>query len=158
MTGKATGRVIHVLLVEDNPGDVDLAREGLGSGKVRLDLSAVENGVEALAYLRRQGRHANAVRPDIILLDLNLPVKDGRETLKEIKEDDDLKDIPVLVLTTSDKDEDVLSSYRLHANCYITKPLLFDQFIKVVRCLEEFWFTTVKLPPRNFHDGRRAAP
>ena len=151
MTRGVKARTIEVLLVEDNPGDVDLAREGLESGKLRLNLNVVENGVEALAYLRRQGRYTRAVRPDIVLLDLNLPVKDGRETLQEIKEDDDLKDIPVVVLTTSSKDEDVLRSYKLHANCYITKPLLFDQFIEVVRRIEDFWFTIVTFPPRNSH-------
>jgi two-component system response regulator len=149
MAGRASRRPIEVLLVDDNPGDVDLAREGLESGKLKPHLSVAENGVEALAFLRREGRYAGAPRPDLILLDLNLPVKDGRETLREIKEDDDLKDIPVVVLTTSSKDEDVLNSYRLHANCFITKPLLFDQFIKVVQGIEEFWFTTVTLPPRR---------
>jgi two-component system response regulator len=147
MNTSDAGRTIEVLLVEDNPGDVDLAREGLEESKLRVNLSVVENGAEALALLRRQGRYADAARPDLVLLDLNLPVKDGRETLAEMKADEHLKHIPVVVLTTSKKEEDVLKSYRLHANCYITKPLSFEEFVRVVRGIQDFWFTIVTLPP-----------
>jgi chemotaxis family two-component system response regulator Rcp1 len=145
-TAEQLGRPIEILLVEDNPGDVDLAREGLQEGKVRNNLHVVEDGEEAMAFLRRQGKYANAVRPDVILLDLNLPRKDGREVLAEVKADDILKHIPVVVLTTSRSEEDILKSYKLHANCYITKPLNFQRFIEVVRSIENFWFTIVSLP------------
>jgi two-component system, chemotaxis family, response regulator Rcp1 len=139
-------RPIEILLVEDNPGDVDLAREGLEEGKVANNLSVVGDGEEAMTFLRRQGQYANAPRPDVILLDLNLPRKDGRQVLAEIKADEDLQVIPVVVLTTSRAEEDILRSYKLHANCYITKPLRFQQFIEVVKHIEQFWFTIVSLP------------
>ena len=138
---------IEILLVEDNPGDVDLARNALENSKIRNILHAVSNGEEAMAFLRCQGEYANASRPDLVLLDLNLPRKDGREVLAEIKSDDDLKRIPVVILTSSRDEEDILKSYNLHANCYITKPMDLDQFIKVVKSIEDFWFTIVKLPP-----------
>lgn len=145
-TAAETGRPIEILLVEDNPGDVDLAREGLAEGKVRNNLYVAGDGEEAMAFLRRQGKYRDAVRPDLILLDLNLPRKDGREVLAEVKADDALKEIPVVVLTTSRSEEDILRSYRLHANCYITKPLNFSRFIEVVKNIETFWFTIVSLP------------
>ena len=138
---------IEILLVEDNPGDVRLTKEALKEGKVYSNLHWVKDGVEAMEFLRRQGKHADAPRPDIILLDLNLPKKDGREVLQDIKNDTDLKRIPVVVLTTSKAEEDVLRTYNLHANCYVTKPVDLDQFIRVVESIEDFWFTIVKLPP-----------
>jgi two-component system, chemotaxis family, response regulator Rcp1 len=137
---------IDILLVEDNPGDVRLTREALSDANVRSRLTVAVDGVEALAALRRQGRFANAPRPDIILLDLNLPRKDGRAVLAEIKKDPDLRRIPVVVLTTSRSEEDVLSTYDLHANCYIAKPLDLEQFITVVKSIEDFWFTVARLP------------
>jgi two-component system, chemotaxis family, response regulator Rcp1 len=140
------GRPIEILLVEDNPGDVRLTMEGLNEGKVRNNLHVAKDGVEALAFLRREGEFGNAVRPDLILLDLNLPRKDGREVLTDIKSDPDLKTIPVVVLTTSRADQDVLHSYQLQANCYITKPVDLDQFITVVKSIEDFWLTIVTLP------------
>ena len=136
---------MEVLLVEDNPGDVRLTMEAFKEGKIRNHLSVVSDGVEALVFLRRKGLYANAPRPDIILLDLNLPKKDGREVLAEIKADEDLKRVPVVVLTTSDADKDVLRIYDLHANCYITKPVDFEQFVTVVKTIEDFWFNVVKL-------------
>lgn len=140
------GRPIDILLVEDNPGDVDLAREGLDEVKIRNNLHVVVDGEEAMDYLRRRGKYANAVRPDLILLDLNLPRKDGREVLAEVKADDNLKHIPIVVLTTSQSEEDLLKSYHLHANCYITKPLNFARFIEVVKSIVHFWFSIVSLP------------
>jgi two-component system response regulator len=140
---------IEILLVEDNPGDVDLAREGLESSKMLVALNVVGDGAEAMAFLRRTGKHANAPRPDLVLLDLNLPKKDGREVLAEIKSDEGLKRIPVVILTTSKDEEDVLKTYNLHANCYITKPIDLHQFIKVVKSIEDFWLTIVKLPPNG---------
>jgi two-component system, chemotaxis family, response regulator Rcp1 len=137
---------IDILLVEDNPGDVRLTREALSDAKVLNRLTVAVDGLEALAALRRQGRFANAPRPDIILLDLNLPRKDGRAVLAEIKKDPDLRRIPVIVLTTSRAEEDVLRTYDLHANCYIPKPLDLEQFITVVKSIEDFWFTVAKLP------------
>lgn len=137
---------VEILLVEDNPGDVRLTVEALKEGKVLNRLSVVQNGVEALAFLRREGQYANAPRPHLILLDLNLPKKDGREVLAEIKTDDHLKRIPVVILTTSQAERDVLKSYSLHANCYITKPVDLDQFIAVVKSIEEFWLGIVMLP------------
>jgi CheY-like chemotaxis protein len=138
---------IELLLVEDSEPDVRLTIEALREAKVKNRLWVVEDGVEALDFLRRQGRHADAPRPDLILLDLNLPRKDGRQVLKEIKNDDSLKRIPVVVLTTSKSEEDVLRAYNLHANCYITKPVDFDQFLNVVRSIESFWLFIVTLPP-----------
>jgi CheY-like chemotaxis protein len=140
-------RSVEILLVEDNPGDVDLTRETLRDSKLLNHMSVMNNGVEAMAYLRREGKYAEATRPDLILLDLNLPKKDGREVLAEVKADDQLRRIPVVVLTTSSAEQDILQTYDLHANCYITKPVNLDQFSAVVRAIEEFWFTIVKLPP-----------
>ena len=137
---------VEILLVEDNAGDIRLTQEVLREGKVRNRLHSVVDGVEALAFLRRQGRFTHSPRPDLILLDLNLPKKDGREVLAEIKADLQLRQIPVVVMTTSKADEDVLRSYDLHANCYIPKPVDLDQFIRVIRSIEDFWLTVVKLP------------
>ncbi len=142
------GRPIEILLVEDNPGDVRLTIEALKEGKVRNNLAVAKDGVEALAFLRRQGSHARASRPDLILLDLNLPRKDGREVLAEIKKDPALRRIPVVVLTTSKAEEDILRTYDLHANCYITKPVDLEQFISVVRSIDDFWLSVVRLPPK----------
>jgi CheY-like chemotaxis protein len=139
-------RPIEVLLVEDNPGDVRLTREALKEGKVHNNLHVAADGVEALAFLRREGRYADAVRPDLILLDLNLPRKGGREVLEEIKGDPTLRNIPVVILTSSSAEQDIARAYDLHANCYISKPVDLDQFITVVRSIENFWFTVVKLP------------
>jgi two-component system, chemotaxis family, response regulator Rcp1 len=133
-------------LVEDNPGDVRLTIEGLKEWKILNNLSVVSNGVEALAFLRREGEYVNAPRPELILLDLNPPRKDGREVLAEIKNDNNLKRIPVVILTSSEAEQDIVKSYNLHANCYITKPLELDQFIGVVKNIEQFWLTVVKLP------------
>jgi len=141
------GRPIEILLVEDNPGDVRLTREALTANKIRNTLHVVADGVQALAFLRKQGKHANAPRPHIILLDLNLPKKDGREVLAEIKGNGDLRRIPVVILTTSGAEEDILKAYDLNANCYVTKPVNLDSFIKVVRSIESFWLTIVELPP-----------
>jgi len=140
---------IEILLVEDNPGDVRLTEEALREGKIHNHLRVVCDGVEALAFLRREGTFANAVRPDIIFLDLNLPRKDGRVVLQEIKQDPDLLRIPVVVLTTSKAEEDILRSYDLHVNCYVVKPVDFEQFVHVVHSIENFWFTVVKLPPNG---------
>jgi CheY-like chemotaxis protein len=148
MTTAAFGRPVEILLVEDNPGDVRLTQETLKDAKVLNRVSVVADGVAALAFLRRQGSYAQAVRPDIILLDLNLPKKDGREVLAEVKADPHLRRIPVVVLTTSAAEKDILKSYDLHANCYITKPVGMDQFAQVVNTIEDFWFTIVKLPHR----------
>ena len=139
---------INILLVEDNPGDVRLTIEALREGKVHNHLSVARDGVEALAFLRQEAPFADAPRPDVILLDLNLPKKDGREVLAEIKADDQLRRIPVVVLTTSKAEEDILRSYALHANCYVTKPVDLEQFITVVRSIEDFWFSIVRLPNR----------
>jgi chemotaxis family two-component system response regulator Rcp1 len=140
---------VEILLVEDNPGDVRLTREALKEGKVYNNLHWAKDGVEALEFLRRQGKHAEAPRPDIILLDLNLPKKDGREVLAVIKTDGELKHIPVVVLTTSKAEEDVLKSYALHANCYVTKPVDLEKFIQVVQSIDRFWLTVVTLPPAD---------
>ena len=137
---------VEVLLVEDNPGDVRLTIEALKDGKVHNHLNVVGDGEEALAFLRRQGQYANSPRPDLILLDLNLPKKDGREVLMEIKQEEGLKQIPIVVLTTSTAEKDIFKTYELHANCYISKPVDFDQFINVVKSIEDFWFTVVKFP------------
>jgi chemotaxis family two-component system response regulator Rcp1 len=139
-------RAINILLVEDNPGDVRLTLEGFRDAKVRNEVHVVPDGVEAMAYLHRETKYADAPRPDLILLDLNLPRKDGREVLEEIKRDGSLKRIPVAILTTSRADKDILASYDLHANCYVTKPVQFDEFIRVVRGIEDFWLSVVKLP------------
>jgi chemotaxis family two-component system response regulator Rcp1 len=145
---RVTSRSVEILLVEDNPGDVRLTLEALRDSKMSNNMNVVEDGVEAMAFLRQEGEYANAPRPDVILLDLNLPKKDGREVLAEVKADENLRRIPVVVLTTSQAEEDILRSYNLQANCYVTKPLDLDQFIKVVRSIEEFWLTIVKLPPK----------
>lgn len=138
---------VEILLVEDNPGDIRLTQVALKDSKVLNRLHVVRDGVEAMAFLRRQGQYANAVRPDMVLLDLNLPRKDGREVLTEIKADDNLKRIPVVVLTTSSADEDILRSYNLHANCYITKPVDLNSFVIIIKSIEHFWFQIVRLPP-----------
>jgi CheY-like chemotaxis protein len=138
---------IEVLLVEDDPGDVLMTQEAFAEHKVRNRLAVVSDGDEAIAYLRRQGRYADAVRPDLVLLDLNLPRRDGRQVLAEIKSDQDLRQIPVVVLTTSQADEDILRSYALHANAYVTKPVDFERFIEVIRQIDNFFITVVKLPP-----------
>ena len=145
---RANGTPIEVLLVEDDPGDVLMTQEAFEEHKVRNRLNVVSDGSEALAYLRREGQYSEAVRPDLILLDLNLPKRDGREVLAEIKKDDDLGRIPVVVLTTSAADEDILRSYQLHANAYVTKPVDFERFIAVIRQIDEFFVSVVKLPPR----------
>jgi CheY-like chemotaxis protein len=146
MSAAASGRPVQILLVEDNPGDADLTRETLQECTLLNQMSVVNNGVEAMAYLRREGKYVDAARPDLILLDLNLPKKDGREVLAEIKVDRLLRRIPVVVLTTSSAEQDILKTYDLHANCYITKPVNLDRFSAVVKAIEEFWFTIVKLP------------
>ena len=143
------GKPIEILLVEDNPGDVRLTQEALKEGKVSNNLCVVGDGIEALDFLRKQGKYVGVNRPDLILLDLNLPKKDGREVLEEIKNDPDLKRIPVVILTTSSTEEDILKSYNLYANCYITKPVDLDQFLKVAKAIEEFWLTIVRLPPNG---------
>lgn len=146
LVNRAAVAPVEILLVEDNPGDVRLTLEMFKEAKVANKITAVGDGVEAMAYLRREGKYAGAIRPGLILLDLNLPRKDGREVLREIKRDEDLKTIPIVVLTTSRAEEDVLKIYNLHANCYITKPVDLSQFMKVVQSIEEFWLTVVKLP------------
>jgi chemotaxis family two-component system response regulator Rcp1 len=142
------GKPIEILLVEDSPSDTALTIEALEAGKVSNRLSHVEDGVEAMAFLRRQGKYKKATRPDLIMLDLNLPKKDGREVLSELKNDPVLKIIPVIVLTTSRSDADILRSYELNANCYITKPVDFEHFINVVKSIENFWLSIVTLPPQ----------
>ncbi|MBF0509815.1 MAG: response regulator [Deltaproteobacteria bacterium] len=139
---------LEILLVEDDPADVDLTQEALDSSKIKVNLHVVNDGVAAMDFLRGQGRFATAPFPDLILLDLNMPKKDGREVLAEIKADDKLKLIPVVVLTTSQAEEDILKSYDLGANCYISKPVGLTEFSRVVRSIEDFWFTVVKLPAR----------
>ena len=141
------GKPVEILLVEDNPGDVRLVKESLKDIKVLNNLRVAKDGQEALDFLHREGNHTEAPHPDLILLDLNLPKKDGREVLGEIKADKDLKRIPVVVLTTSKAKEDILKSYNLQANCYITKPVDLDEFVKVIKSIKDFWLTIVKLPP-----------
>jgi chemotaxis family two-component system response regulator Rcp1 len=138
---------VEILMVEDNPGDIRLTMEALRESKLHNNLRVVKDGIEALAYLRQEGDYANLPRPDLILLDLNLPKKDGREVLREIKMDKEMGRIPVVILTTSQAEEDVLKTYDLHANCFITKPVDLEQFIKVVQFIEFFWLTIVRLPP-----------
>ena len=147
MSAQGRSRPIEVLLVEDNPGDVRLTREALKDGKVSNNLSLAPDGVEALRFLRREGPYAGAPRPDVVLLDLNLPKKDGRQVLQEIKADPSLRTIPVVILTSSEAERDIAGAYALQANCYITKPVDLDQFITVVKSIEDFWFSIVKLPP-----------
>jgi len=148
MKAETVGRPINILLVEDNPGDVRLTEEAFKDGKLRTNLFVAEDGVEAMAFLRRQGKYAQVPRPDLVLLDLNLPKKSGREVLAEIKADEELKSIPVVMLTISKAEEDILRAYNLHVNCYITKPIDLDRFMEVVKTIEDFWLTIVKLPSR----------
>lgn len=146
MTMNEKGRPIEIMLVEDNPGDARLTREALRDGKIQNNLHILVDGVEAMRFLRREGPYANAPRPDLILLDLNLPKKDGREVLQDLKADPLLRRIPVVVLTTSKDEQDILRSYDLHANCYITKPVDFEQFMTVIQTVENFWLRVVTLP------------
>ena len=139
-------KTVEILLVEDNPGDARLAQEAIREARMRNHLNWVLDGVEALTFLRKEGKHKQAPRPDIILLDLNLPRKDGRELLAEIKRDEQLKQIPVVVLTTSEAEEDISRAYRLKANCYIAKPPQLDDLVKIVKSIEEFWFRVARLP------------
>jgi chemotaxis family two-component system response regulator Rcp1 len=141
------GKLVEILLVEDNPGDVRLTLEAFREGKVRNKINVVNDGIEALAYLRKEGKYADVSRPDVILLDLNLPRKDGREVLEEIKKKPNLSRIPVVILTTSQAEQDVLQTYNLHANCYITKPVDLEQFTMVIKSIDIFWLNVVKLPP-----------
>jgi chemotaxis family two-component system response regulator Rcp1 len=151
MSTSGASRPIEILLVEDSPGDVRLTKEALREGKVLNALHVAGDGVQAMEFLRREGKQARAPRPDVILLDLNLPRKDGREVLAEIKSDENLKRIPVVILTISQAEEDILKTYNLGANCYINKPVDLEQFTKVVKSIDNFWFTIVTLPP----DGGR---
>jgi chemotaxis family two-component system response regulator Rcp1 len=144
--GEAFGDPIEILLVEDNPGDIRLTREALRDGKIYNNLYVARDGVEAMAFLRKTGQYTHAPRPDLILLDLNLPRKDGHEVLAEVKTDENLRRIPVVILTTSQAEEDIIKTYDLHVNCYITKPVDLDQFVKIVKSIEDFWLTIVKLP------------
>ena len=149
MSSENHGRPIEILMAEDSVDDIEIAREALKDGKVRNNLNAVRDGVEAMAYLRQQGEFSTVARPDVILLDLNMPRMDGRQVLEAIKSDPDLQKIPVVVLTTSEADEDILRAYELHANCYIAKPVDMEQFSKVVCSIEDFWFSVVRLPPEQ---------
>jgi two-component system, chemotaxis family, response regulator Rcp1 len=149
MNQSRSTRPVEILLVEDNPGDVRLTREALREGKVHNNLHVASDGVEALRFLRREGEHGDAVRPDLILLDLNLPKKDGREVLEEIKRDAQLRPIPVVILTSSQAEQDIVRAYDLHANCYVSKPVDLEQFITVVKSIENFWFSIVHLPPAD---------
>jgi CheY-like chemotaxis protein len=149
MTDHERTRPINILLVEDNPGDVRLTREALNEGKVLNTLYVAKDGVYALEFLRNEGRYADMPRPDIIFLDLNLPRKDGREVLRDIKTDPALRSIPVVILTTSKAEEDIVQTYDLHANCYITKPVDLEKFLTVVQSVEDFWFNIVRLPPQE---------
>jgi chemotaxis family two-component system response regulator Rcp1 len=146
MTSESRADAVSILLIEDNPADVRLTEEGLKRAKVLNRLNVVEDGEEALAFLRREGSYADAPRPDLIFLDLNLPKMDGRQFLAEIKSDPVLNHIPVVVLTSSDADEDVLKAYKLQASCYVKKPVLFQEFLKTIKLIDEFWLTVVKLP------------
>jgi CheY-like chemotaxis protein len=147
MKTERSNHQIDILLVEDNPGDVRLTMEALKEAKLLNTVAHVPDGVEAIAYLHKKGKYSEASRPDLILLDLNLPKKDGREVLAEIKNDPNLKRIPVVILTTSRAEQDILKAYNLHANCYITKPVDLDQFVRVAKSIDDFWFSMVKLPP-----------
>jgi CheY-like chemotaxis protein len=141
-----SSRAIEILLVEDNPGDARLTLEAFKEGRVLNNLTVIHDGADALAYLRREGPYSNATQPDLVLLDLNLPKKDGREVLEEVKSDERLRNIPIVVLTTSTSPDDVSRAYGSHANCYITKPVDLDQFLRVVQSIESFWLSLVKLP------------
>jgi len=147
MSVKNIGSAVEILLVEDNPGDVRLTIEALKESKILNNLNVVDDGIEALAYLNKEGKYKDRPHPDLIILDLNLPRKDGREVLAEIKEHKDFKRIPIVILTISEAEEDILKTYQLHANCFITKPVDINQFIKVVKSVGNFWFSIVKLPP-----------
>jgi len=149
MSHPTSTRSVEILLVEDNPGDIRLTQEALKEGGFAYQLRIARDGVEAMTILHREGENANAPLPDLILLDLNLPRKDGREVLAEIKSDDELKRIPVVILTTSEAAKDVQKVYALHANCYIIKPVNLDNFIETIKSIESFWLNTVKLPARN---------
>ncbi|MGD0857268.1 MAG: response regulator [Dehalococcoidia bacterium] len=149
MTPVQHAEPIIILLAEDNPADFQLTAEALKESKIRNQLFHVNDGVEVLEFLRKKDKYTDVPRPDVILMDLNMPRKDGRRTLQEIKEDPDLKTIPVVILTVSDAEEDIVKSYNLHANCYVTKPMDLDEFSRVVRGIENFWFTIVKLPPNK---------
>jgi two-component system, chemotaxis family, response regulator Rcp1 len=144
-------RTIEILLVDDDPADVELTTGALKDGKLLNRVNVVNDGVEALTYLRKQGKYSDAMRPDVVLLDLNMPRKDGRAVLEEMKADPVLQDIPVVVLTTSDADSDIVRSYKLQAICYVTKPVNIGEFHKVVQSISEFWFSVVKLPPQTRH-------
>jgi len=146
---------IEILLVEDNPGDVDLTREALENNKLRNNLHVVSDGDAAMAFLRHEGKYAGAPRPGMVLLDLNLPKKNGREVLAEMKADENLKRIPVVILTSSSSEEDIHKSYNLHANCYVTKPIELGHFIKVVQAIEDFWLTIVELPHNGAKNGAK---
>ncbi len=146
---KVNAEAVDILLVEDNPGDVRLTKEALKDAKVLNEIYVAKDGVEAMDFLHRQGQFVDAPIPDMILLDLNLPRKDGREVLAEVKKDPKLKHIPVIILTTSKADEDIIKTYNLHANAYITKPVDLNRFVEIIHALEEFWFTIVKLPPKE---------
>ncbi|MFK8182680.1 MAG: response regulator [Phormidesmis sp.] len=145
--GEPSGSPVEILLVEDDIGDVELTREALVDSKLSVNLHVVKDGVEAMDFLRRTGKFTAAISPDLVLLDLNLPRKDGREVLQGIKDDPRLKRLPVIVLTTSDTEEDIVRSYNLGVNCYVQKPVGMEEFIRIVKVLEDFWFTIVKLPP-----------
>lgn len=149
MINKNVGKSVDILLVEDNPGDVRLTKEALRDAKVLNKIFVAKDGVEAMEFLRREGSFADMHMPDLILLDLNLPRKDGREVLAEIKMDPELKHIPVVILTSSKADEDILKAYNLHANCYVTKPVALNGFVEIMHSMKEFWFTIVKLPPEE---------
>jgi len=148
MNSARGGRPIHILMAEDNPDDIELTVEALKDSRVRNRLIVVKDGEEAISYLQAKGKYQHALRPDLILLDLNMPKKNGRDVLREIKNDPKLKRIPVVILTTSQAEDDIVHTYDLHANCYITKPVDFNQFLKVVKSIEDFWLTVVKLPPQ----------
>jgi two-component system, chemotaxis family, response regulator Rcp1 len=149
MNAEKHGDPIIILLAEDNPADAELTIEAMKETKIRNKMYHVRDGVEALEFLRKKGKYEKMPRPDVILMDLNMPRKDGRRTLQEIKEDPDLMSIPVVILTVSDAEEDVIKSYNLHANCFVTKPLDLDELSKVVRGIEDFWFSIVRLPPNG---------
>jgi len=147
--GNAVPDSIDILIVEDNPGDARLIKEVLNDNKVFNSLYLVNDGVEAMNFLKNEGKYEGVPKPDLIILDLNLPKKDGREVLAEIKANENLRQIPVVIMTISQAEEDILKSYKLHANCYITKSIDLNEFIKVIKSIEDFWFSVVKLPPKN---------